>query len=137
MITDFNDPRVEIYEQNSDGTLSPEPHATLHQEYRIEGTNSGFPAWSDGLTYDDELGVLLLSGPGGIYIYETKSGSFDLLGFIRIDDLCSNNVIGGGYLWMTCNQRLLRIPLAGHEQVDATGHVLIISLLLKLCAMAL
>jgi gluconolactonase len=118
VITDFNDPRVDIYEQNSNGTISPEPNATVHQEYRIEGTNSGVPALSDGITYDAELEVLILSGPGGIYLYETASGAFDLLGFIRIDDLCSNNVIGGGYLWMTCNQRLLRIPLAGYEQVD-------------------
>ena len=121
VITDFNDPRVEIYEQDADGTLSLEPKAVLHQGYRIQGDNSGFPALSDGITYDSNVGALILSGPGGIYIYETESGSYDLLGFIRIDDLCSNNVIGGGYLWVTCNRRLLRIPLSGYEQVDASN----------------
>lgn len=122
VITDWNDPRVEIYEQNPDGTLSSEPNATLRQNYRIEGSNSNFPPLSDGITYDKDLGALIVSGPGGVYLYDAESDSFDLLGFIRIDDLCSNNVVGGGYLWMTCNQRLLRIPLSGYDQVDASSN---------------
>lgn len=59
-----------------------------------------------------------------MYIYKTTSGTYELLGFVRIDYLSSNNVIGGGggYLWMTCNQRILRISLAGYEQVDSAAN---------------
>jgi gluconolactonase len=122
-ITDFGNPRTEIYSPNElvlDGTFNPIPSATLLHEYRIEGEFDFFPALVDGITYDADIGVLFISGPGGIYIYDAAVGnSYDLLGFIRIDDLCSNNVVGGGYLWMTCNQRVLRIPLAVMDGVEA------------------
>ena len=121
-ITDFNNPRTEIYSPNKDGTFNNEPSIIIyHDEYRIEGPNEDMGALVDGLTYDADMRVLFISSPGGISIYEAFD-DYELLGFIRIDDLCANNVVGGGYLWMTCNQRLLRIPLAmestGDEDVD-------------------
>ena len=116
-ITDFNNPRTHIYSPNDDGTFNNEPSTVLyHDEYRIEGANEDMVALVDGLTYDADMQVLFISAPGGISIYEAFD-DYELLGFIRIDDLCANNVVGGGYLWMTCNQRLLRIPLA----TDSTG----------------
>mmetsp|Transcript_10678 Transcript_10678/g.23633 ORF Transcript_10678/g.23633 Transcript_10678/m.23633 type:complete len:95 (-) Transcript_10678:112-396(-) len=44
-------------------------------------------------------------------MYDAKD-DYNLMGFLRIDDLVSNVEIGGGYLWITANQRLLRAPLA-------------------------
>ena len=110
VITDWNDPRTEIYAQNTDdGSYNPKPKMILKHEYRIDGNPT---ALADGATYDANLGVLIVSGPGGIYMYEhVADDNYETLGFLRIDDLCSNNVIGGGYLWLTCNQRLLRVPL--------------------------
>ena len=80
-------------------------------EYRIEGKNEAYPPLTDGITYDPDRRVLFISGPGGIYIYDA-SDEYDLLGFLRVDDLVANNVVGGEYLWITANQRLLRVPLA-------------------------
>eukprot|EP00586_Coscinodiscus_wailesii_P006306 CAMPEP_0172481020 /NCGR_PEP_ID=MMETSP1066-20121228/6529_1 /TAXON_ID=671091 /ORGANISM="Coscinodiscus wailesii, Strain CCMP2513" /LENGTH=421 /DNA_ID=CAMNT_0013242897 /DNA_START=81 /DNA_END=1346 /DNA_ORIENTATION=+ len=115
-ITDFLDPRVNIYPRNKDGTIGTELKTSLNLTFRIEGDNADtMPALVDGITFDSDLGILFVSGPGGIYIYETDGG-YEYLGFIRIDDLCSNNIVGGGYLWMTCNQRLLRIPLSKSDE---------------------
>ena len=113
VITDWNDPRTEIYAQNpDDGSYDPQPKMILRHEHRIEGELSAYPALADGATYDADLGLLIVSGPGGIYLYEhVADDNYETLGFLRIDDLCSNNVIGGGYLWLTCNQRVLRVPL--------------------------
>ena len=113
-VTDFADTRFDLYKSDGTGGLEGTP-IRLESEYRIQVNNSGFPALNDGLTYSPELDVLFGSGPGGIYVYEA-SDPYELLGFVRIDDLNANNVLGGGYLWVTANQRVLRIPLA----VDAT-----------------
>ena len=109
--TDWNNPRTHIYSPGENSTFNPEPTAVLLHEYRIEGKNAAYPPLTDGITYDPDRRVLFISGPGGIYIYEAFD-EYDLLGFLRIDDLVSNNVVGGGYLWITANQRLLRVPLA-------------------------
>ena len=52
-----------------------------------------------------------MAGPGGVYIFSSVD-DYELLGFLRIDDFLSNTFVGGGYLWITANQRLLRVPLA-------------------------
>lgn len=107
-ITNFEDPHFDVF-QNTNGSLD-ENATRLESEYRIEGNNSEFPALNDGVTYSSELDVIFGSGPGGVYMY--NGTDFELLGFLRVDDLSSNNVLGGGYLWMTVNTRVMRIPLA-------------------------
>ena len=111
-ITDFDDPRFQVYDASSDGSLNETP-MRLESEFRIQGENSGLPALCDGVTYSPELDVIFGSGPGGVYIFDGTS--YELLGFLRVDDLNSNNAIGGGYLWLTANMRLLRIPLASSD----------------------
>jgi len=107
-ITDFNEPRVEVFSQDYNRT----EFTTLKTDYRIEGDNADFPPLNDGTTYSPDLNVLFVAGPGGIYMYDTnKNSSYKMLGFLRLDDLVSNVEVGGGYLWMTANQRFLRIPL--------------------------
>lgn len=125
VITDWNNPRTEIYSPNEEGAFNPEPtKVLLHDQYRIEGPNASlYGALVDGITYDADMHVFFIASPGGISIYDTSTNEYELLGFIRVDDLCSNNVVGGGYLWMTCNRRLLRIPLAlsSTSDSDASG----------------
>ena len=116
VITDWNNPRTEIYSPSENGgtsSFNTEPSTILyHHEFRIQGPNADlYGALTDGLTYDADMRVFFIASPGGISIYEAFD-QYDLLGFIRVDDLCSNNVVGGGYLWMTCNRKLLRMPLA-------------------------
>jgi gluconolactonase len=111
-ITDFSDPHFDVIHIN--GTDNQAARTRLESEYRIEGENSDFPALNDGVTYSPELDVIFGSGPGGVYMY--NGTTFDLLGFLRLDDLTSNNVVGGGYLWMTVNTRLMRIPLASSSE---------------------
>jgi hypothetical protein len=92
----------------------------------INNNTQGFPDLNDGVTYSPGLDIFFGVGPGGIYIY--NGTTFELLGFLRVDDLVANNVLGGGYLWLAANQRILRIPLsefaaaltAGEEQ-EVTG----------------
>ena len=125
-ITDFHNPRTEVYCMDDEDELDArEPCLTLHHEYRIEGPDSDdLPALTDGITYDGDLQVMFVAGPGGVYVYDTSVDSYDLLGFIRIDDLCANVGVGGGYLWMTCNKTLLRIPLAeGSAAVNINDEV--------------
>lgn len=105
-ITNFDDPRVEIYD-------GEEVTKRLELEYRIEGENASNPPLVDGSTYDKDLDVLFIAGPGGVYMYKGKAGGYDFLGFLRIDDMVANVVVGGGYLWITANKRLLRVKLAG------------------------
>ena len=114
VITDWNNPRTEIYSlsENGDTSFNTEPSTILYHNERIQGPNADlYGALTDGLTYDADMRVFFIASPGGISIYEAFD-QYDLLGFIRVDDLCSNNVVGGGYLWMTCNRKLLRMPLA-------------------------
>lgn len=105
-ITDFVNPRFEVRQSTEGDEMET---MRLESTYRIEGENSGFPPLNDGVTYSAELGVLFMAGPGGVYMF--NSTSYDRLGFLRVDDLNSNNVLGGGYLWITANKRLLRVPL--------------------------
>ena len=114
-ITDFGDPRVHIRSMDDDGNYTLQ--SILSLDYRIEGNNSGYPALADGLTYSQEHDAIFVAGPGGVYIFSSVD-SYELLGFLRVDDLNSNNVIGGGYLWITANQRLMRIPLAQQAETD-------------------
>jgi hypothetical protein len=113
-ITSFEDPRFEVFSaaEKAYGVFNSTPSHRLESEFRIQGENSdsGMPALNDGITYSPELDVLFGAGPGGVYMYNGTTHEF--LGFLRLDDLNSNNVIGGGYLWMTVNQKLMRIPLA-------------------------
>ena len=76
----------------------------------INNNTQGFPDLNDGVTYSPGLDIFFGVGPGGIYIY--NGTTFELLGFLRVDDLVANNVLGGGYLWLAANQRILRIPLS-------------------------
>lgn len=83
----------------------------LETKYRIQGENADtLPALTDGSTYSPELGVLFVAGPGGVYMYDAED-TYNLLGFLRINDLVSNVDVGGGYLWITANQRVMRAPL--------------------------
>ena len=119
-ITDFEDPRFHVYEANG-AELNLDP-LVLRNDYTINNNSQGFPDVNYGVTYSPGLDIFFGSGPGGIYIY--NGTTFALLGFLRVDDLNANNVLGGGYLWLAANQRLLRIPLsesaaaltAGEEQ---------------------
>ncbi|CAB9501982.1 gluconolactonase [Seminavis robusta] len=120
-ISNFEDPRFELFAQadkTNDGTTFNMPASSrLESTYRIQGANSGFPALTDGITYSPDHNVLFGSGPGGVYMFN-GTAPYELLGFLRIDDLNANNVVGGGYLWLTANKKLLRIPLAN---ATATG----------------
>lgn len=104
-ITDFSDPHIEVYSEKD-----PDVFTRLETEYSIEGENADYPPLNDGATYSSDLNVVFSTSPGGIYMYDA-SDSYKFLGFLRINDLVSNVEIGGGYLWMTANRRLLRIPL--------------------------
>ena len=113
VITHWNNPRTIIYPRNEDGTISKAPKKVLLHEYRVGGGNAdqGWPALSDGLTFDTDLGALFINGPGGVYIYDAED--YEASGFIRTDDLCPNNVVGGGYLWISCfTKGIHRVPLA-------------------------
>ncbi|KAL7531284.1 hypothetical protein ACHAWF_003703 [Thalassiosira exigua] len=117
-ITDFNEPRTEVYAPDEDGKFDvSSPKKILPHEHRIEGENAAFPALTDGLTYDPDRDVVFVAGPAGMYVYDAAN-DYDYLGLVRVDDLCANNVVGGGYLWMTCNHRLLRVPLAEAEKAE-------------------
>ena len=47
--------------------------------------------------------------------------ALEFLGLLRIDDLVSNTEVGGGYLWITSNQRLMRISLAPTLETATEG----------------
>lgn len=119
-ITNFKDPRFEIYSNTCAGGISASPKR-LESKERIKGTNSGFPALSDGVTYSPELDILFGNGPGGVYIYHGTT--YKLLGFLRTDDLSSNTVVGGGYLWLTVNNKLMRIQLADDPSTPTSSAV--------------
>jgi hypothetical protein len=110
-ITSFEDSRFKVFsaaEKSANGAdvvYDPTPTRRLESEYRIEGEYSGrgFPPLNDGITYSPEHNVLFGAGPGGVYMYNGTPPN-ELLGFLRLDDLNTNNVVGGGYLWMTVNQ---------------------------------
>lgn len=108
-ITDFEDPRFHVYKATDGEELNLDA-LILKSNYTINNNTQGFPPLNDGVTYSPGLDTFFSAGPGGIYIY--NGTTFDLLGFLRLDDLVSNNVLGGGYLWMTANQRILRIKLS-------------------------
>jgi len=115
-ITDFSNPRVNIYKRNDDGTIDTTPKKVLEMKKKYEDMPF---ALSDGLSFNSEHNKLFVNGPGGIYIYEASEyddndglDEYEMLGFLRLDDLCSNNISGGGYLWITCAKGLLRIALA-------------------------
>jgi sugar lactone lactonase YvrE len=105
-VTDFTNPRFHVYEADV-VELDIDPIG-LFSNYTINNNTNGFPDLTDGVTYSPGLDIFFASGPAGIYIYDGTT--CDLLGFLRLDDLCSNNVLGGGYLWMAVNTRLMRIP---------------------------
>ena len=118
-ITNFEDPRAEIFAPKIDGDKSTSNSSVydaamstrLETKYRIQGENADtLPALTDGSTYSPELGVLFVAGPGGVYMYDAED-TYNLLGFLRINDLVSNVDVGGGYLWITANQRVMRAPL--------------------------
>lgn len=128
-ITDFVDPHFDVWE-NTNGSLA-EVATRLESEYRIQGNNSDFPALNDGVTYSPELDVIFGSGPGGVYMY--NGTTLELLGFLRVDDLNANNVLGGGYLWITANTRIMRISLAtsmsngGEEETTTSSAIGIVT----------
>ena len=138
VITDFNNPRVAIYknsvlrrnhDENENDNSIVEPKKILYMEKTYEGMPM---ALVDGLSFNNEHNKLFVNGPGGIYIYETNNSpsssagnnngddnnddEYKRLGFLRLDEMCSNNMSGGGWLWITCGGNrfmgLLRIPLA-------------------------
>ena len=49
-----------------------------------------------------------------------KGKGYEFLGFLRIDDLVSNVAVGGGYLWITANKRLLRLKLANGRDKESS-----------------
>jgi len=120
-VIDLVDARVHIYARNADGSYATEPKQILYQNKSYEGMPV---ALVDGLTFDAELGVLFVNGPAGVYIYEAPEdaeGDYEYMGFIRLNELCSNNGVGGGYLWIVCaNEGLLRVPLAVSDE-DESG----------------
>jgi len=115
IITDFNNPRVNIYKRNDDGTIVTTPKKVLEMKKKYEDMPF---ALSDGISFNREHNKLFVNGPAGIYIYEASeyddnnNDEYEMLGFLRLDDLCSNNISGGGYLWITCAKGLVRIALA-------------------------
>lgn len=115
-LTDFSIAysRVNIYARNADGSYAEEPKQVLYQNMSYDGMST---VLVDGLTFDAELSKLFVTGPAGVYIYDAPAeGDYALMGFLRLDELCANNGIGGGYLWITCaNEGLLRVPLAVDE----------------------
>ena len=65
------------------------------------GVPDGFDVDSDGNIYS--------SGPGGVYII---SATGELLGKIDLKKMVSNCALGGGFLYITAQDTLLRIPVA-------------------------
>ena len=108
-ITDFADPRFHVYKAINGEEFNLDA-LVLKSNYTINNNTQGFPPLNDGVSYSPGLDTFFSAGPGGIYIY--NGTNFDLLGFLRLDDLVSNNVLGGGFLWMSANQRILRIKLS-------------------------
>lgn len=65
--------------------------------------------------------MLFIAGPGGVYMYKGQTGGYHFLGFLRVDDLVANVAVGGDYLWITANKRLLRVKLAnGGDKESST-----------------
>jgi len=111
--TDFDAPAVSVFNSVS-GSLTEfgsMPAHMTNMTHRIDSAfrpaASGFPPLTDGLTSYE--GIVFAAGPGGIYVLDGTTG--EKLGLLRVDDLVSNSAVGGGYLWITANQRLLRIKL--------------------------
>lgn len=117
-ITDFKDPRFHVYKAINGEELKLDL-LVLKSNYTINNNTLGFPPLNDGVSYSPGLDTFFSAGPGGIYIY--NGTNFDLLGFLRLDDLVSNNVLGSGYLWMTANQRILRIKLSEYAAALTAG----------------
>jgi len=119
VMTDFSNPRVNIYKRNDDGTIDTKPKKVLEMKKKYEDMPF---ALSDGLSFNSDH-KLFVNGPAGIYIYKASEyddnnddlDEYEMLGFLRLDDLCSNNISGGGYLWITCAKGLLRIALASPD----------------------
>jgi gluconolactonase len=125
-ITDWEDPHFRVYAHSS-GNMADGAPVRVESEYRIVNNTDNLATLNDGVTYSPGLNAIFATGPGGVYVYNATT--YDLLGFVRLDDLVANNVIGGGYLWMTVNRRLMRIPLseeaaaatAGEGQMEGEG----------------
>lgn len=127
--TEFDNPGYSVYD-TVDGDLMKIDAASARRfsmTHRINETvTPGYPALADGMTAHED--VVFAAGPGGVYVLDGSSGLE--VAFVRIDDLVSNVEVGGDYLWITANQRLLRIKLAssvgtnpGASNFDANGAV--------------
>lgn len=123
-VTNFEDPHFRSYSYPWDMVASLGEYTRAESEYRIRNNTEDLPPLIDGVTYSPGLDVIFGAGPGGVYIFGaglSESSTYELIGFIRIDDLVANIVVGGGYLWMTANKRLLRIPLTEEAAAATVG----------------
>jgi len=113
------EPHFRMYTMN--GTdISKDSLEKLVSDHRIDTNvkNISF-ALNDGISaYKD---IIFGAGPGGVYVLDGSSGME--LDFIRLDDLTSNVYVGGGYLWITANQRLLRVKLRDDMKDDDSAGV--------------
>jgi len=108
-----DDPHFLMYDVNEDGTFDESSKKRIESEYRAE---SAPIALNDGVTAFGDY--ILGAGPGGIYMIDGYSG--EVVAYNRIDDLVSNVHVGGGYMWVTANQRVLRVKVK--EIVCASKH---------------
>jgi len=78
------------------------------------------PVFCDGLTVEGSNAFASCSG--GVYVFDIEA--MEYVSQVYINDLCSNNFIADGYLYMTANSNLLRVALAEEEEpTDCTDCV--------------
>jgi len=120
-VTDFDYPRFHVHAYDAEvgeWDLDPLPLEN-ENDYSINNNTQGYPDLNDGVTYSPALDVFFAAGPAGVHIF--NGSTFELLGFLRVDDLSANNVLGGGYLWLMANTRIMRIPLSESAAALAAG----------------
>lgn len=114
-MTSPGDPHFRLYKENDRGVFTSE-YTKIPALYSIDQEENPIDfKLNDGVT---RIGNhVIATGPGGIYIVDTANkGRVDA--YLRIDDLVSNVDVGGGYLWVTANHRVVRYPLTGGKWSD-------------------
>lgn len=111
--TNGSDPHFRMYKKSSEANKHiGDSFEKLPSTHRIDQAVNpiDFPL-NDGVTAYKN--VIFGAGPGGVYVLNGANGQE--IGYIRVDDLVSNVETGGGYLWITANQKLLRVKFKGDD----------------------
>ncbi|MEM9986212.1 MAG: SMP-30/gluconolactonase/LRE family protein [Bacteroidota bacterium] len=85
-------------------------HATAGKVFFdvTEKVGKDHPGLPDGLKVNED-GVLFATGPGGVWVFESTG---EHVGTIETGLPTANCALGEGYLYMTADSLLLRVPLA-------------------------